>query len=143
MMANSTSSGYQQLYAHFMASPDTLRVYKGDSLVFNSAKDGLLPLLEYVRTLAGNYNNVVVFDKIMGRAAALLCVKSSSRAVFSPLGSKLASEVFEQYGIEYHLEQVVPFITTADGKDMCPMEKLSLGKSPEEFYQAIIHHLTG
>lgn len=142
-MANSTGSGYQQLYAHFMASPDTLRVYKGDSLVFNSAKDGLLPLLEYVRTLAGNYNSVVVFDKIMGRAAALFCVKAKSCAVFSPLGSKLAVEVFEQYGIEYHLEQVVPFITTADGKDMCPMEKLSLGKSPEEFHRAVVQRLTG
>jgi len=143
VIANSTSGGYQQLYAYFMASPDTLRVYKDDSLVFNSTEDRLLPLLEYVRTLADNYADVVIFDKIVGRAAALLCVKAKSRAVFSPLGSRLAAEAFEEYGIEYYLEQIVPFITAADKKDMCPMEKLSLGKDPEEFYQAIIHRLTG
>lgn len=142
MKGNLPANRYQQLYADFVASADTLRVYKGDSLVFNSTEDRLLPLLEYIRALAESYTDVVIFDRIVGRAAALLCIKARSRTVFSPLGSRFAAEAFEQYGIEYYLEQIVPFITTADKTDMCPMEKLSLGKSPEEFYHAVIHRLS-
>lgn len=133
---------YQELFSRFLASNDALRVYRGDRLVFSSAKDGLLPLLEYLRTIAGGYTGVVVLDKVVGRAAALLCIKVGADAVYSPLGSQLAAEVLREYGIEHHLQRLVPFITTADGSDMCPMEKLSLGKSPEEFYQALILRLS-
>jgi len=142
-MNQSTGGGdYQGLFADFLTSSDALQVYHGYRLVFRSEKDGLLPLLEYARTVAGGYTGVVVFDKIVGRAAALLCIKVGAGAVYSPLGSRLAADVLRQYGIEHRLQRLVPFITTADGKDMCPMEKLSLGKDPEEFYQELVQRLS-
>ncbi len=142
-MSRGTGSGdYRGLFTDFLASDDALRVYHGDRLVFRSAKDGLLPLLEYAKTVAGDYTGVVVFDKIVGRAAALLCIKVGAGSVYSPLGSQLAADVLQQYGIEHHLQSLVPFITAADGKGMCPMEKLSLGKGPEEFYQELVRRLS-
>jgi hypothetical protein len=72
----------------------------------------------------------------MGRAAALLCIKANCREVYSPLGSQLAVEVLGKRGIKYHLTRTVPCIQTPDEK-MCPMELLSIGKEPEEFYQLI------
>lgn len=133
---------YRELFSNFLASQDALHVYHGDRLVFSSVRDGLLPLVEYIRTVAADYTDVVVFDKVVGRAAALLCIKVGATAVYSPLGSQLAAEVLEEHGIEHHLHRLVPFITAADGKDMCPMERLSLGKSPEEFYQALTQRLS-
>jgi hypothetical protein len=32
---------------------------------------------------------------------------------------------------------MVPYIQRADGQGMCPMEKLSLGKAPEDFYRIL------
>lgn len=143
MSAMAGGDRYQKLFVDFLASDDALQVYQRGKLIFSSEKDGLLPLLEYAKSAAAGYTGVVVFDKIVGRAAALLCIKVGAGAVYSPLGSELAARVLEEYGVEHHLQRLVPFITRADGKDMCPMERLSLGKSPEEFYQALIQRLSG
>jgi hypothetical protein len=122
------------LYYAFLVSGDTLRIYRGGTLVFSSDKDRLLPLMEY---LADNQPGkpVKIFDKIMGNAAASLSVIAKAREVYSPLGSKLGIKTLEKHNIKYHFDKVVPFIMRDDGKDMCPMEKLSIGKTPEEFYQ--------
>ena len=131
---------YQPLFDNFLTSSNTLRVYKGNKLIFASDKDRLLPLVEYIHKFSSNHRNVVIFDKIMGRAAALLCIMANCREVYSPLGSQLAIEVLGKRGIKYHLTRTVPCIQTPDG-NMCPMELLSIGKQPEEFYRLIKNSL--
>jgi len=128
---------YQLLFDEFVSGTDTLRVYKGNNLVFTSDKDRLLPLIEYLDNFAPRCRNVVIFDKILGRAAALLCVKANCRGVYSPLGSQLAVEVLDKLGIKYYFMQTVPCIQKPNGTEMCPMEALSIAKEPEEFYQTI------
>lgn len=130
-----TAPIYEHLFGDFLSSRDALRVYEGDTLLFSSVKDGLLPLLEYSDLF--HPRPVTVFDRIMGNAAALLAVRVGCREVFSPLGSQLAIETLDRYGVKHRLSRVVPFIQRADGAGMCPMEKLSMGKDPEEFYQAL------
>jgi len=129
---------YQRIFHQFNASADTLRVYEDSALVFSSRKDRLLPLMEYLGRFAPEHKGVVIFDKIMGNAAALLAVKAGCREIFSPLGSEFAAQTLQKYGIEYHFTRTVPTIQRADGEDMCPMEKLSLGKGHEEFYREMV-----
>ena len=128
---------YTDIFSAFLASDDTLRMYQDETLIFSSQKNHLLPLIEYIADYGSGQQLVTLFDKIMGNAAALLAVKATCREVYSPLGSELAIKTLEKYGIEYHLSEIVPYIQRPDGKGMCPMEKLSIGKEPEEFYQAI------
>ena len=128
---------YARLFNEFLISGDSLQVYEGKRLVFASSKDRLIPLLEYIDGLAPLHQRVVIFDKIMGNAAALLSVKAGCREVHSPLGSQLAINTLNKYSIKYHLTKVVPYIQKPNQEDMCPMEKLSLNKEPEEFYEAI------
>jgi hypothetical protein len=128
---------YTPLFNEFLVSTDSLQVYKDSKLLFSSAKDRLLPLLEYIERFAPYYRQVVVFDKVMGNAAALLSVEASCQEVYSPLGSQLAVKTLEKYGIKYHITEIVPYIQQPNGEDMCPMEKLSLDKEPEEFYEVI------
>jgi len=127
---------YARLFNRFLTGSDTLQVYKGSKLLFASNKDRLLPLLEYIDRFA-HYHQVVIFDKIMGNAAALLAVKASCREVYSPLGSQLAIKTLDKYHIKYHLTETVPYIQKANGEDMCSMEKLSMNREPEEFYELI------
>lgn len=127
---------YARLFNRFLTGSDTLQVYKGSKLLFASNKDRLLPLLEYINRFA-HYHQVVIFDKIMGNAAALLAVKASCREVYSPLGSQLAIKTLDKYHIKYHLSETVPRIQKPNGEDMCPMEKLSMNREPEEFYELI------
>lgn len=128
---------YTDLLSEFELSRDTLRVYEDCRLVFSSTRDRVIPLLEYIDSLASHHNHEIIFDKIMGNAAALLCVKVGCQEVYSPLGSQLAIDTLEKYGIKYHLTEIVPYIQKASGEEMCPMENLSQNKTPEEFYQAI------
>ena len=120
-----------------MVSGDTLQVYKDDKLLFSSEKDRLLPLLEYIDRFAPRLQPVVIFDKIMGNAAALLSIKAICREVYSPLGSQLAVKTLDKHGIKYHITEITPYIQKPNGEGMCPMEELSLNKEPEEFYEAI------
>jgi|WetSurMetagenome_2_1015567.scaffolds.fasta_scaffold853080_1 hypothetical protein len=126
---------YEDLYSAFLDSGDTLRIYIEEDLVFSSEKDRLFPMMEYLEEYGQSDEPVTIFDKIMGNAAALLAVKIKCDAVYSPVGSELAIETLENNGIAYHLNKVVPYIMRADGKDMCPMEKLSMDKTPDEFYR--------
>jgi len=128
---------YTDLFSAFLASDDTLRIYLGDELIFSSEKNRLLPLMEYIALPLKDAGEqpVTIFDKVMGNAAALLAVKANCREVYSPLGSELGIKTLERFGIEYHLSEIVPYIMRPDGKGMCPMERLSVGKEPEEFYR--------
>jgi len=127
---------YKSLFHKFVIGNNTLQVYKGDKLIFQSDKDRLLPLIDYIDEFAARNRNVVMFDKIAGRAAALLFIKANCREVYSPLGSQLAADVLSKRGAKYYFDRIVPCIQTPEGK-MCPMELLSIGKEPEEFYRAI------
>ncbi len=128
---------YRELFDKFLTHRNTLQIYKDNKLIFASDKEGLLPLLEYIDRFAAIYRQVILFDKIVGRAVALLCAKANCAEVYSPLGSELAVKALNQYGIRHHLVEIVPYINNADQDDMCPMEKLALEKDPEEFYKTL------
>lgn len=124
-------------YQEFLSSGDSLRIYHRKVLVHSSRDKMLLPLLSYINTLAANYDNVVVFDKIIGNAAALLLTKIHCTEAYTPLASQPALETLDRFGISYKINTVVPFIQQSGSNEMCPMEKLSLGKTPEEFYDLV------
>jgi hypothetical protein len=128
---------FDTLYNDFISSTDTLRVYSDENLLFSSEKARLIPLVEYLET-SDRPDNVVVIDRVTGNAAALLSILAGSTEIYSPLGSKIAVGTLDKYGITYHFEETVPYIQRPDSEEMCPMEKLSLEKGPEEFYQAFL-----
>lgn len=125
---------YPRLFNDFLVSGDSLRVYRERELIFSSTGSRLAPLMAYLDGF-DNETTPVIFDKIVGNAAALLAVKAGCRELFSPFASQLAVSTLQKYGVKYHLGEVVPAIMQPGGKEMCPMEKLSLGKEPEAFYR--------
>lgn len=129
-----------QKFEEFLAGQDTLRIYKDERLLFASRKERLVPLLDYMDKCAPYEESVVVFDRVVGNAAALLLNLIKCRVVFSELGSENAIHTLASSGIEYHFNETVPCIENDSRQDMCPMEKMSLGKNPEEFYRAMKQH---
>jgi len=125
---------YAKLFKEFLAGGDTLRIYHGEKLIFSSQKERLMPLMEYLKEHSPAKEPVVIFDKVIGNAAACLAVKANAKEVFSPLGSELGIKTLEKFKIKYHFKKTVPFIMRDDGADLCPMEKLSSNKTPDQFY---------
>lgn len=124
-----------KLLGQFINSGDTLWVYKGTKLIFQSRKERLMPLLDYIDAFVPQIKGVTIFDCVVGNAAALLLKKALCLKVHSPLASQAAVRSLEKFGIRYHFLKIVPRIR--EGNDICPMEKLSGGKTPDEFYQAV------
>lgn len=126
-----------QSYSEFLNSDDTLQVYAGNKLVFSSKKEGLIALLDYLEGFSTARRRVTILDKVTGNASALLIIKAAGRQVYSPLGSQLALKTLTSYGIRHHFDVTVPYIRQEGSEKMCPMEKLSLDKDPEEFHAAL------
>ena len=125
------------LFEKFMASGDSLQIHEDDKIIFTSEKSRLLPLFEYLSEFSDGHRQVTIFDKIMGNGAALLAVSTDCREVYSPLGSQPAIATLDKYHIKHHITKVVPYILKSPDSALCPMEKLSLGKTPGEFYDAL------
>jgi len=124
-----------KLLEGFAGSRDNLWVYQGTKLIFQSRKKKLLPLLDYIEAFVPRINGVIIYDRIVGNAAALLLKKALCLTVYSPVASQAAVQSLEKFGISYHFLTIVNHIRVGDG--VCPMEKLAEGKSPAEFYQAV------
>jgi len=134
-LGDRTVVSIDRLFARFVNSSDTFRVYHQGKLIFKSKKEQLRPLLDYIDEFSPQVQGVVIFDRIVGNAAALLLKKAFCLEIYSPLGSEFAARTLSEQGIKYHFSQTVPYIINKAGDDICPMEKLSLGKGSEEFFQ--------
>ena len=129
-------------FAGFQRSEDTVRIYLSGNLLFKSTEQGIRPLLTYLRKFYPCPENVTVFDRIVGNGAALLLKKTSCRKVHSIVGSETAAETLKRLGITYSFQTTVPFISNKAGDGMCPFEKASIGKSPDEFYNFALEATT-
>jgi len=130
-------------FSEFLTSDDTLRVYKDEQLLFSSRKEQLLPLVDYIDTCAPYESGITVFDRVVGNAAALLLTRISCREVYGELGSELATGTLKQFSIRYRFDETVPHIENNRRDGMCPMEELSLNKTPDEFYEAFRARISG
>ncbi len=123
-------------FESFLKSSDAIRIIGPDGIIFQSQQRGIAPLLSYIEQTPLP-EEVVIFDKVTGNAAALLMKKACCREVFSPVGSEPASETLKGFGIISHFTKTVPSIINREGTGMCPFETMSLGKSPDEFYALV------
>jgi hypothetical protein len=129
---------YGSYFEDFIKSGESLRVYKDDKLIFSSSEKMLLPLLKYIKKHATRNKDVVVMDKIVGRAAALLLVKARCFEVFSPLASERAVEILEKNKILHYFSRVVPVILRPGSEEICPMEQMSSGlEDADKFYEMV------
>ena len=130
-------AAWRSLYSRFGAGNDTLWIYQGSREVFRSQAAGIMPLMEYLERFSENWGEITVFDKVLGNAAALLALKAGCTLALSPLGSQLAVETLDAHRVEYYIASVVPHIQQANSDEVCPMESLSVGREPEDLYEAV------
>ena len=115
---------------------DTCVLCRGD-VVFTSTERGIKPLIEFIE----NHTDMKGFsaaDKIVGKAAAMLYVILGVKAVYSPVMSEAAAEVFSNYNIVYEYDELTPKIINRSGDGICPMEETVKNISdPKEGFEAL------
>ena len=81
---------------------------------------GVLPLLKLLD--GGNLNGAFVVDKVIGRAAAAICIVGGARSVHGLLMSEDAKSLLAKHGIAATAEKVVPKILDRKLSASCPLE---------------------
>lgn len=97
---------------------------------------GIAPLMKLhdARALRG----AMVFDKVIGRAAAAICISGGVKKVRAKLMSKGAKQMLEASGVPAEGETVVDMIENREKTGMCPMEKtVEKLSDPAEMVEAL------
>jgi len=129
---------WQEKIAQLLQAGLSIRVEKEDRIIFESTEPMLKPLLVCLQQHTAEMVAATVIDKIVGRAAAYLCVLANVQQVFTPLASLAAQEVLDQAGIPLQAQRLIPQIMNRDNSGPCPMEQMANGfSSAEAFYQAL------
>lgn len=111
-------------------------VYK-DSLCLSSER-GLKPLILWLEEDSEFLRGAVVADKIIGRAAAMIMVRSGVCEVYGNVMSNGAVSIFEEAGIPYSYSNTCIAISNRRGDGICPMEKaVSRISDAEEAYKVL------
>ena len=91
----------------------SLILYHNNQQIFTSDEHWLYPLFEvetFLKQSAIPASELVLRDKIAGKAAAALIVRLGIRSVHIDLLSERAVPVFEQYGVKFTFDQMVDHI---------------------------------
>jgi hypothetical protein len=102
-----------------------LVIVKNTEVIFSSKEKGIKPMYMAVNTLKNELYNSSVADKVIGKAAAMLCKYSNIKALHTKLISENAIKVLETENIIFTYDESVPYIKNRDKTDLCPVEKLS------------------
>lgn len=99
---------------------------------------GIKPLLSLYLNSPQSINGAVVYDKVIGKAAAAILCLGKAKEVHAHLISKGAKELLSSHGISSDGEVEVERIFNHDRTDICPMEKSCLGlEDPLDIEQAV------
>lgn len=122
---------------NFSKSAWNLIIYDNKTIIFQSKARGLKPLIIFIKKFNRKFNYLLVFDKIVGRAAALLLVYIKTSQVYTPIISKNGALVLKKYKISFEAEKRVKYIMGKASKAMCQWEILAKNQTPKKFWQLV------
>ena len=102
----------------------TLVFVKNSKVIFESNIEGLKGFIDAIETHGKALSGTSVADKVLGKAAALLCLYSKISAVFAVTASQSGLEILKKSNIRHEYENLVYAILDLRKADRCPFEKL-------------------
>ena len=116
----------------------TLVIVKEGKVIFETKSQGISGFLQAIEKFGNRLAASSVADKIVGAAAAMLCVYSEVSSVFAVTISEEGIRVLGDNNIVYQFENQVPNILNNCKTDICPFEKLAIGsRDPKKVYMKL------
>jgi hypothetical protein len=113
----------------------SLVMVKKGKVIFETKKQGIGGFLQAIEKLNKSLVAASAADKVVGVAAAMLCVYSGVVSVFALTVSEEGLKVLEDNNISCKFEKKVSNILNRDKSDVCPFEKLAMASgSSDEAY---------
>jgi len=121
----------------------SLALVSGKDITYSSQGSGLRPLFICVSKFKGKVSGCILYDRVIGLAAARLIVYSGIISeVVTPVASAPAKELLQQEGIRIKAGKVVDNILMKDGSDICPMEKKAKDTGNQEMFEFLKKRLS-
>ncbi|MGD8505349.1 MAG: DUF1893 domain-containing protein [Candidatus Bathyarchaeota archaeon] len=134
MQANDLNIARERLKRKNLA----LVIARKGEVIFETSSHGIGGLLRAIRELDKDMKNSSVADKIVGKAAALLCLHAEVLAVFAVTASEKGMQVLKEANVLYQFENGVPHVLNSVRSGICPFEKLVSNISdPKEAYEKL------
>lgn len=116
----------------------TLVIVNSEKIIFESKTQGIMGLLNAIEDLGTKMRRSSIADKIVGRAAALLCTYSRVSAVYAVTMDENGLQILRENNIVCQFEKIVPYILNQKQDSICPFEKLLTNISdPEEAFEKL------
>ncbi|MFQ6086486.1 MAG: DUF1893 domain-containing protein [Candidatus Bathyarchaeia archaeon] len=115
-----------------------LVIAKKGKIIFETSSRGIGGLLRAIGELDKEMKGSSVADRIVGKAAALLCVYAGAVAVFAVTASERGVQALRDNNVLCQFENRVPYILNSKKSDVCPFEKLVINISnSKEAYEKL------
>lgn len=101
----------------------TFVLVKGDKVVRHGSGNGVKPMLAAFEEDSRSMYKAEIYDKVIGKAAAMICVSAEVSYVWGKVMSLGAREYLTEHGVLAECETSVDFIENRTKDDMCPLEK--------------------
>ena len=109
---------------------------KDGVIVAQETGRGIMPIMKLLSD--GKLAHALVVDKVVGRAAAAICIVGKAKKVHAMMMSAEAASLLKAHGVEASADKTVPKILNRDLNDSCPMEQTIDGmEDPAEMVKAL------
>jgi len=100
-----------------------LVIVKNGVVLYQSKASGMKGILQAIDEFNGDLAGAAIADKIVGRAAAMLCVYSEVKSVFAITMTEGALKLLKKNRVAHRFEKYVRRLMNSQGTDICPFEK--------------------
>jgi hypothetical protein len=123
----------------------SLVIVKDEKIILETRQSGVSGFLSAIKGLGRERLHAAsVADRIVGRAAALLCVYCSVRAVYAVVLSEEGKRVLKENSVSLEFENLVPSILNRQKTGTCPFEKIvSTVSDGQEAYEKLKSCISG
>jgi len=102
----------------------TLVFVKESTSIYETDIEGLGGFLKAIDELGNKLSGASVADRVVGKAAALLCAHSNVMAAYAVTLSESGLRVLKENNIPSEFETLTPMILNMEKTGQCPFEKL-------------------
>lgn len=94
-----------------------------DNEIYQSQLRGIAPVLIKLQENELFFEDAIIVDKVVGRAAAMLFIKANVKHIYALTISQKAIAILDKYRMKYTYDSVCEFIENRTHTGMCPMEQ--------------------
>lgn len=120
----------------------SLIIVKSGTVIHATREYGVIGLANAIEKHGTGLIGSSVADKVVGRAAAMLCRYAEVSEVYAEVISEQGLKTLKDGGIRFEYKELVPKILNRVRSELCPFEKLVADCSKEEeCYEKIKNYL--